>query len=154
MGEDKDKATRKGLKMAEKAKKPRGKQPKFSQPGEMQSAVDTYFLECEANSKRATVAGLALALGFTSRQSILNYEDKPDYVDIIKKARLKLQDAAETSLLDGKNPIGNIFWLKNQGAGESWRDTQQLEHTGENGGPINITVQQFGAKRAEKPAPA
>lgn len=170
MGEDKDRATTEGLKMAEKIRsktietptQPRkraGCRPKYETPEEMQSAIDAYFKACDKAEKTYTSYGLARALGFTSRQAVMNYENGTRgggaFVDVIKKAKVKMLESVEERLLTkGQNAVACMFWLKNAGVVENWRDTQQLEHTGENGGPINITVQQFGAKKAEKPVPA
>lgn len=42
-----------------------------------------------------------------------------------------------------------IFWLKNRQR-ELWRDKIQHEHTGENGGPVQVDVSGFKQKLAEK----
>ena len=94
--------------------------PKFSSPEEFKEAADSYFTLCEAKDKVPTVNGLALALGFNSRQSLLNYAEKPEFVDVVKTARTKLEMAWEERL-GGPNATGTIFWLKNQG----WSDRSE-----------------------------
>ena len=46
---------------------------------------------------------------------------------------------AETVKHYPPDPTAAIFWLKNRQK-KNWRDKHDLEHTGENGGPIGITV--------------
>lgn len=101
-------------------------------PEAFQAAADAYFAECKDGGKVPTVNGLALALGFNSRQSLLNYADKPEFMDTVKGVRAKLEAEWEQRLA-GPNAAGTIFWLKNQG----WADkveqvvTAQVEHSGQ-----------------------
>lgn len=81
-----------------------------------------------------TITGLALHLGFESRQSFYDYELKPEFSYTIKKARLFIENHYE-ELLQAGNTTGAIFALKNFG----WSDKQQLEHTGADGGPIELS---------------
>jgi hypothetical protein len=73
------------------------------------------------------VAGLAEFLGFSSRQSLLDYDAKPEFLDIIKRAKLKIEMFIEEMLVTGKNPGGPIFWLKNHA---DYKDKTELEHSG------------------------
>lgn len=93
------------------AQKAVGRPPKFKNKEEIQGKIDAYFKECEGeilkddngkpilnkwgkpvviNSKPPTSAGLALALGFTSRQSLLNYQGKREFMDTITRAKTRL----------------------------------------------------------------
>jgi hypothetical protein len=76
---------------------------------------------------QATMSGLAYALGFTSRQSIYDYEQNEVFSYAIKRARLRIESVIENDLLTTKSPTGAIFWLKNH-AGYS--DKQEIEHSG------------------------
>lgn len=90
-------------------------------PEEFARLADLYF-ETLGEEEVPTVNGLALALGFNSRQSLLNYADKPEFVDTVKRARTRMENAWEQRLA-GPNAAGTIFWLKNQG----WTDkTEQV----------------------------
>lgn len=82
--------------------------------------ADAYFMSCEVNDKVPTVNGLALALGFNSRQSLLNYADRPEFLDVVKTVRSRLENEWEQRL-SGPNAAGTIFWLKNQG----WSDRNE-----------------------------
>ena len=65
----------------------------------LQAAVDAYFEECSEKGRVPSVAGLALALGFMSRQALYRYTDREnennsdDYVTIITQAKLKIEEA-------------------------------------------------------------
>lgn len=119
--------------------------PKWTDADAMQAAVDAYFTTCAEAEKPATVTGLALALGFTDRHSLIRYaagevgvEALPEDVrramsHTVKRAKAYIEDQAETRLYQGKvNPIGTIFSLKNN---FGWID--RVEHEGGN----NFTVQ-------------
>lgn len=99
---------------------PYGRPLTVSSPDEFQARADEYFLNCEVKDKVPTVNGLALALGFNSRQSLLNYADKPEFLDTVKTVRARLENEWEQRL-SGPNAAGTIFWLKNQG----WSDRNE-----------------------------
>lgn len=100
-------------------------------PEEFEERAEAYFAACEADDKRPTINGLVLALGLTSRQSLHNYEARPEFMDSVKRARTIIEAAWEECLA-GPNVAGTIFWLKNQG----WTDKVETELTGKGGGPV------------------
>lgn len=73
-----------------------------------------------------TITGLALFLGFESRQSIYDYAEKGEFSYIIKNARLRVENTYEQNL-HANTPTGSIFALKNMG----WKDKTETEHSGE-----------------------
>lgn len=73
-----------------------------------------------------TQGGLARFLGFVSRQSLYDYENKPLYAACVKYARTRLSEYLESQAVHGKNPSGAIFLLNNLRDG--WRDSKQIEH--------------------------
>ena len=93
--------------------------PIFDTPEQFDAAVEVYF-DSLKDDEVPTVNGLALALGFNSRQSLLNYAEKPEFLDTVKRARTRLEMAWEKRL-GGPNAAGTIFWLKNQG----WSDKSE-----------------------------
>ena len=127
---------RSGKKLAEK--RPEGRPPKYSEPELMIQRVKAYFAELVGDADKPdrppTMAGLALALGFVDRQSLLDYEAKPEFSGVIKGARLRIQVYWE-SRLAGNAPTGSIFWLKNHAG---YADKQEL--TGANGGPLVLKL--------------
>jgi hypothetical protein len=101
---------------------PGGRPLKFETVEIMQELIDAYFAETEM--EEWTITGLALALD-TYRQTLINYEGKPEFMDAIKKAKTKVEHAYEISLRKSGRS-GDIFGLKNFG----WKDKQEREHTG------------------------
>jgi len=88
-----------------------GRPALYSTPAELQDQIDDYF---DQEDTKFTVCGLALFLGFTSRQSLLDYQNKDEFTDIIKKARLRIECGYE-ELLQKPGCTGIIFALKNMG---------------------------------------
>lgn len=78
----------------------------------------------ERYPENASITGLALFLGFESRQSIYDYEKNGEFSYTIKRARLRVEAAYEQALLS-KAATGAIFALKNFG----WTDSQAVDHT-------------------------
>ena len=111
-----------------------GRPPKFETPEQLERAIDLYYESLEGDEnhldKPPTIAGLARALGFLDRQSIIDYKEKPEFTCIIKEARLRIEEHHE-GRLSGANSTGSICWLNNH-AGYVTRQ----EITGANGGPI------------------
>lgn len=98
-----------------------GRPLKFKTPDILEAKVNEYFKDTP--EEEWTITGLALALD-TSRETLMEYEEKDDFVDTVKKAKLKVHHAYEKSLRKtGRS--GDIFALKNFG----WHDKQELDHT-------------------------
>lgn len=113
---------------------------------EMQAKIDAYFDSCygeyvtddEGNlmtdksghpvmtkPRPLTVTGLALALGFSGRQALLNYQDKPKFMDTIKRAKSRIEQYAEERLFDKDGVNGAKFNLTNNFKG--WSEKQQID---------------------------
>lgn len=73
-----------------------------------------------------TITGLAIFLGFESRQSFYDYEKQEKFSYVIKRARLYIENGYERRMIGDKNPTGSIFALKNMG----WSDKQEIKHEG------------------------
>lgn len=117
--------------------KPFGRPALFKSPEQLQKKIDQYFKEgCKKKKKPIkigndikmmdveipTISGLAYFLGFESRQSFYDYENKPDFSYTIKRARLFIEKEYEEQLHEG-NVTGAIFALKNMG----WVDAKQID---------------------------
>lgn len=97
----------------------------YQTPVEMQVVVDEYINHTP--DEELTVTGLALALGFTSRQALMNYQEKAEFVDTVKTAKLRVENAYERSLRkNGRS--GDIFGLKNMG----WKDESMVRSENKN----------------------
>jgi hypothetical protein len=95
----------------------------YETPEELQIAVDGYFSYLTEKKEPATVTGLALHIGFESRQSIYDYEEDGEFSYIIKNARLRVECEYEKRLTTAQSPTGAIFALKNMG----WKDKTEQE---------------------------
>lgn len=115
-----------------------GRPPLFETPEDLQSKIDAYYESCQDKEMPAdedhlegwqyygehpTITGLAYFLGFESRQSFYDYEEREEFSYTIKRARLRIESNYEQALF-GKNQAGPIFALKNFG----WKDTQEIKH--------------------------
>lgn len=94
---------------------------KFRTPEELQSKIDKYFKDCMLNEVPLTITGLALSLD-TNRQTLVNYQEKDDYKDIVDRAKLMIENAYEIRLINSGRS-GDIFALKNFG----WTDKQEID---------------------------
>jgi hypothetical protein len=113
-----------------------GRPSHYSNPGDLEAAIEEYF--ATIGTDPMTITGLAYHLGFESRQSLYDYEQKGEYSYMIKRARLKVEMGYEKAL-SGQMCTGSIFALKNMG----WKDNQRTELTGAEGKdliPINIIM--------------
>lgn len=101
------------------------KPPKYNDPIEYADMIAAYFAQAD---ERPTISGMALWLGFASRQSIYDMIDKnanKDISYITKRAVLHIEHFHEIGMYENAN-AGHIFWLKNRG----WTDRQEIEHSG------------------------
>lgn len=115
---------------------PAGRPPLFATPEDMQPKVDEYFASCDADQKPYTVPGLALALGFSDRHSLHDYAAKDEFTATVKRALLRIETQRGEKLVVGVgNVTGMIFDLKNN---FGWKDRQELEHSGPDGGPMVV----------------
>ena len=97
-----------------------GKPPLFKSYIELMGKVNEYFEMCYDEKEKATITGLALYLGFCTRKSLDDYEDKgEEFLYIIKRAKLAVENAYEM-----RGQTIDIFALKNMG----WKDTQEIDH--------------------------
>ena len=100
---------------------------------EMQKRVEAYFAEAEATGKMPSVGGLALYLGFNSRTALQRYIDDSaaeksplqDCVDIITRARSRIEEANVQALYDRDMTRGAQFVLQN---GFGYSEKQEIRH--------------------------
>jgi len=111
-----------------------GRPLKYKTNAELEKAIDAYFKDCEGtalkdndgnavcdkygqpviiNRRPPTVTGLALALGFNSRQTLLNYQGRKQFMDTITRAKSKCEEYAESRLYDKDGVNGAKFSLTN-----------------------------------------
>ena len=102
-----------------------GRPPTFATPEELDEKVQAYVAACREDELPPTVSGMALHLGFVSRQSFYDYGKRPTFSYTIKRARLLIEAYHEAALFR-PGCGGSIFWLKNHG----WSDQRHVEHAG------------------------
>ncbi len=121
-------------------RKKMGRPRKIPDEERLQEIIDEYFLRCEENGDIPTTAGLALAIGVTSKTLRRHEtgESGDDLCPTIKRAKQRVEEAWERALLRGGS--GVIFWLKNNAG---WKDQPQADDSDKQ--PIfNIVVQKDG----------
>lgn len=126
---------------------------------EMQEKIDAYFEMCKGrvltdadgnvltdkygkpiivDEKPLTITGLALALGFNSRQALLNYQGRKEFNDTITRAKTRVEAYAEERLYDKDGANGAKFSLANNF--EGWKEKQQIEADVKNDVTINVEL--------------
>lgn len=111
---------------------------------EIEEKIEQYFKDCEGHlltdekgntvynkygypvivdKKPLTITGLALALGFASRQALLNYQGKQEFHDTITRAKSRVEQYAEERLFDKDGSNGAQFSLRNNFKG--WNGDQE-----------------------------
>ena len=110
-----------------------GRPPKWDNVEELDKAIDKYFEDIQGHpyvqedgsvlygkdglpviigAEPPTMSGLALALGFVNRTSLLQYEGKPQFMASISRARSRIEKYAEGRLYDRDGARGAEFSLK------------------------------------------
>lgn len=123
---------------------PMGKPPMYKTVDEIEEKIEKYFEDCkgypltDSKGKQIfnkfgspvfvdvhppTITGLALALGFASRQALLNYQAKPEFNDTITRAKARVEQYAEERLFDRDGSNGAQFSLRNNFKG--WKEDEQ-----------------------------
>ena len=131
-------------------KKATGRAPMYASAEEMQAKIEEYFEKCEGEMlldsdgnpvitdkgiivykvppKPPTVTGLALALGFASRQALLNYQGRAAFNYTVTRAKSQIEQYTEERLFDRDGVNGAKFSLANNFTG--WREKQDVNLEG------------------------
>lgn len=103
-----------------------GRPLKFKSPEELEGKINLYFAKCEEKGEKPFITELAYYLD-TSRETLREYKERPEFVDTIKRALIRCEMALEKNLIEGKvNPTGSIFNLKNN---YGWKDKTEQDIT-------------------------
>lgn len=102
-----------------------GRPLKFQTVEELQNKILDYFTVCSETKRPLTITGLALHLD-TTRETLLDYEERDIFTDTIKRAKLTVQNYVEEYLFTGKNTAGAIFNLVNN---YNWTNKSQTDVT-------------------------
>ncbi len=101
---------------------------KFPTPKSLAKVINQYFYLCPKSE--ITQSGLCLHINL-GKDALNRYLVKEGYEEIVMMAKLRIENAYETSLRE-KGGAGNIFALKNFG----WHDRQEHEHSGSTTNPL------------------
>lgn len=126
-----------------------GRPPKYKSVEEIEEKIEQYFAGCEGEPflddegnqvfnkygnpcwikppKPPTVTGLALALGFNTRKSLLEYQGKREFVNTITRAKSRVEEYAESRLFDRDGSNGAQFSLRNNFKGWNVNEEKKLE---------------------------
>ncbi len=102
-----------------------GRPRNFETVEELEGSIEEYLNDNSVEDY--TITGLALHLGFESRQSFYDYKDMEEFSYTMKRARLYIENSYE-SCLKGNSVTGSIFALKNMG----WTDKSEVENINKN----------------------
>lgn len=136
-----------------------GRPPKYKTKEEIQEKIDAYFEECKGEvlkdadgnpmidkwgnpivlgARPLTITGLALSLGFNSRQALLNYQGKKEFNDTILRAKAQVERYAEERLFDKDGANGAKFSLANNFDG--WKEKKEIDADVNSTVTINIEL--------------
>lgn len=125
-----------------------GRPPKYTCKEEIEGLIEEYFKTCDGDmamdaegnpqlnkwgypviigQKPPTVTGLALALGFSTRLSLLNYQGKAEFMNTITRAKSMIERYAEERLFDRDGVNGARFSLVNNFKGWGERVPSELD---------------------------
>lgn len=103
-----------------------GRPPKWESPEELQTLIDKYFELCEAKDELPFITEMCVYLD-TSRKVLLEYENKKEFSNAIKRAKAKCEAAIEKNMLTNKfNATASIFNLKNN---YGWEERTKVDNT-------------------------
>ena len=122
---------------------------KYKTVEELQAAIDAYFTDCKGrplldengvavtdkygepvivDSHPPTVTGMALALGFTGRKQLLDYQGRKTFCNTITRAKARCEEYAEQRLYDRDGANGAQFSLR---CNFGWNDKAPPEEESE-----------------------
>lgn len=128
-----------------------GRPPLYNSPEELEEKINEYFdsriptYDDEGNVLAwnfPSVTGLALFLGFSSRQGLYDYRNNKEYSCIIKRALMVVESHYEEKC-NFQGATGSIFVLKNMG----WKDQHDVNSTNTN---LNTDLSEEERKEALK----
>lgn len=109
-----------------------GRPLKYETPEDLVAVIEEYLNTTDYAV--ITVTGLARVVG--SKQLLQDYEKREGYADIVKEAKLIIEESYETALRTNGG-ANNIFALKNFG----WKDKSELGVSGDKENPLKMEIE-------------
>ena len=72
--------------------------PRIESPAEMERLVEEYVTKCHEEEEPLTLTGMILHLGLSSRQSLDQYGERPEFTDSVEKAKLLIENQYQRKL--------------------------------------------------------
>jgi len=116
---------------------------KWDDPDELSQAVSEFYDDCDQRNAPYTVAGLALWLGFSSKDSIRDYCGRKDELgEVMNSARLRIEQQRSEQLItaEGAAPVGKMFDLKCNFGWQEPPQKQEVTNPDGNMGTKVVTV--------------
>lgn len=110
------------------------RKPRYESVEQLEEKIEAYFESCKGEllrdkdgrivfnqkdgtpiwvgRKPPTIPGLALALGFSSRQSLYNYKARKEFMDTISRAQTRVEQYTAEKLFDRESQRGAQFVLE------------------------------------------
>lgn len=114
-------------------KRPQGRPRHYNSPEEFDAKVDEYLEHCKETGEPIMWTGIALFLGFNSRNSLDEYANYDGFSGSVKRAKMFVEQAYELRLVK-QGRAADMFALKNF----KWSDKQTVEHTGDKDKPLVV----------------
>lgn len=155
-------------------KKGAGRPPKYRSVKQLEAKIEEYFESCKGrkmideetgkpliykgfpvyeDQRPPTVTGLALALGFATRSSLMDYQGKPQFEDAILRAKSRIEQYTEERLFDKDGSAGARFSLQNNF--RRWKNEMEVSVNPEEGDAILAEIRErmieFQTDDAQKP---
>lgn len=103
---------------------PVGRPPKWNSVEQLESLIESYFEDCKQRDEPPFITELCVWLD-TSRKVLLEYEEKEEFSNTIKRAKAKCEMAVEKGMMLNKmNATASIFNLKNN---YDWKDKTEQD---------------------------
>lgn len=126
---------------------------KWDDPDKLSQAISDYYDDCDRRNAPYTIAGLALWLGFSNKDSVRDYCGRKDELgEIMNSARLRIEQQRSEQLItaEGAAPVGKMFDLKCNFGWQEPPQRQEVNNPDGNMGPKYVTVLPDGPRSMEE----
>lgn len=83
-------------------------------------------------NRPATITGMALYMGFSSKATLFDYAHNPEFAEAVRTAKSMIEEGLEEKLISGQNIGGVVFTLS-----QNWHGWTNPKYTVQHEGQIN-----------------